>query len=44
MKGVFIMDFFDKLEKKAREDRVLKIFAGAIILKKEEKVLFLNRI
>ena len=37
------MDFFDKLEKKARADRVVKIVAGAIILNQEDKVLFLKR-
>lgn len=37
------MDFFDKLEKKARADRVVKIVAGAIILNQEGKVLFLKR-
>ena len=37
------MDFFDKLEKKARADEIVKIVAGAIILNQEKKVLFLKR-
>lgn len=37
------MDFFDKLEEKARVDEIVKIVAGAIIINQEGKILFLKR-
>ena len=37
------MDFFEKLEKKARIDEIVKLVAGAIILNQENEILFLKR-
>jgi len=37
------MNFFDKLEKKANIDEIVKLVAGAIISNNEGKILFLKR-